>query len=70
MAELKDVLKYVNVRGLLVDLLLKQVIEPALKDAVLKSENKLDDSAVALLLPLAEKALVDVLDAQLKKLGV
>lgn len=66
--ELKDVLKYVNVKGLLADLLLKEVVSPALRKLVEKSDNKIDDAAVAMLLPLAEQALVDLIDSLVKKL--
>lgn len=66
--DLKDVLKYVNVRGLLADLLLKEVLTPALKKLVEKSDNKIDDAAVAMLLPLVEQGLVDIIDSLLKKL--
>ena len=68
--DLKRILKYVNVRGLLVELLLKEVCEPALKKVVAESSNQIDDAALAMLLPTAEKALIDLVDQQLKKLGV
>ena len=66
---LKEVLKAVDVKKLISGILVGQVIKPALLDLVAKSENKLDDAAVAMLLPLAEKAVDDLLTKLLADLG-
>lgn len=64
---LKEVLKYVDVRGLVVTLLLNQVVKPAVQKLVAESDNKYDDMLVAVLLPQVEKNLVELLDKLLGK---
>lgn len=59
---LKEVLKNINIKNIILGVLMQQVIKPAILDFVAKSDNKLDDAAVALLLPLAEKSLGELLD--------
>lgn len=66
---LAEVLKNVNVKGLVVGLLFDQVLKPAILDLVAKSENKFDDAAAAMLMPLAEKSLNDLADKLLSNLG-
>lgn len=67
-AVFKEVLKYVNVKGLLVSLLLNQIVKPAVLELAATSENKLDDTLVALLLPQVEKQANEVLDKLLAEL--
>lgn len=50
--------------------IIDEALEPALKEAVLKSENKIDDSVMALLYPVIEAELKKVISekiAELKK---
>ena len=50
--------------------IIDEALEPALKEAVLKSENKIDDSVMALLYPVIEVELKKIISekiAELKK---
>jgi len=50
--------------------IIDEALEPALKEAVLKSENKIDDSVMALLYPVIEAELKKIISekiAELKK---
>jgi len=42
--------------------LVAEIAEPAIMDMVLKSENKIDDALVPVLLPLLKQALIDQLE--------
>lgn len=64
----QELLKYINVRGLIIELLLNGVVKPKLAELVAKSENKVDDAVLAVALPLVDKLVVDLIDDQLKKL--
>lgn len=63
-------LKYIDVRGLLVEGLLAGVVKPALDKLVADTSNTLDDSLVAFLYPELEKAATAWIDAELAKLGL
>lgn len=45
-----------------------EALEPALKEAVLKSENKIDDSVVALLYPIIEAEVKKIISAKIAEL--
>lgn len=64
---LNSVYKNVNVPGLAGDILDK-VLEPVLKDAVAKSNTKIDDIAFAALYPILEAELKKVIKSEWDKL--
>lgn len=57
--------KNINVKGIVFDIL-DEVLEEALKSAVAKSENKIDDMLMASVYPIIEKELKELIE---KKLG-
>lgn len=61
---LEEVLKYINVEGLMTELLLDKVIFGKLDELVAKSDNTLDDALVAMLKPELKKALATWLAAK------
>lgn len=68
-SEIKAILmKRIDVKGLLVEDLLSQIIKPALEKMVADSENKYDDMAMAALYPPLEKAIKEQIDSLLSKL--
>lgn len=63
-------LKYVDLKGLLVDGLLKAVVEVKLKELAADTSNSIDDALVAFLMPELEAAAVKWITAELAKIGV
>lgn len=48
--------------------IIDEALEPAIKEAVLKSENKIDDSVVALLYPIIEAEVKKIIAAKIAEL--
>lgn len=48
--------------------IIDEALEPAIKEAVLKSENKIDDSVVALLYPIIEAEVKKIISAKIADL--
>lgn len=48
--------------------ILDEVLEPALKSVVEKSENKIDDAVIAMLYPILEKELKELIAKEIAKL--
>ena len=48
--------------------IIDEALEPAIKEAVLKSENKIDDSVVALLYPIIEAEVKKISAAKIAEL--
>lgn len=59
---LKDVLGCVNFEKLLIEVALTKHIKPRLQALVENTENKFDDAALAMAMPVIEGALRDLLD--------
>lgn len=66
---LRDVLKYVNVKELIGELVIEKLIFTKIDELVLSSENKLDDGLAAILKPQLKQLVLDGLDAKLKELS-
>ena len=64
---LKLLLKRVDVKGLLLEDLLKGLLEPKLKEFVADSSNPYDDMLLAALLPHLERQLAKLVDDLLAK---
>ena len=64
----KEVLKYINVEGLLGELLLEKVIIKALDKVAADSENKIDDIVIASLKPVLIKEAKEAIADLIKKL--
>lgn len=64
----KELLKYVNVEGLLGELLLEKIIIGAIDRAVAKSEGKIDDVIAASLKPVIVKEAKEAIADLVKKL--
>lgn len=62
------VLARVDLKGLLIEDVLKGVVKKKLEEIVADSANTFDDAMFAMVYPLLEKAVVDWLDAELAKL--
>ena len=65
---LADILKYINVRAILDEVVFEKLIYAELDKLVLDSANTLDDSLAAMLKPILKTAVLDYVDAELKKL--
>jgi len=65
---LADILKYINVRAILDEVVFEKLIYAELDKLVLDSANTLDDSLAAMLKPILKAAVLDYVDAELKKL--
>lgn len=59
-------LKRIDVKGLLIDDLMVGFVKEKLEEVVANSDNKFDDSAMAMLWPLLEKAMRDGADKLLE----
>jgi hypothetical protein len=57
----KDLLSCVDLEKLLLTIVLDKHIKPRLEELVANTENKFDDAALALALPVLEDALKDIL---------
>ena len=65
---IKEVLKYIDVEGIVSDLLIEKVIYAKVDELVQSSENTLDDGLAAILKPQLKKAVVDYIAAEKAKL--
>jgi hypothetical protein len=61
-------LKYIDLRGLAVEGILKGIVEVKLRELAAQSDNKIDDALVEFLMPQLEGAAIAAIDKVLEKI--
>lgn len=65
----KELLKYVNLKGIVVEWVLKQIVKPKLEQIVKDTSNPFDDSLLVFVYPLIEESAVKAVDELEKKVN-